>query len=289
LSRAGAGILYDRAVRAVVATSVLGLAACGRFSFDADRDAVPGAIDAPGAHDGGTDGTPPADATVDCNVTEGLQGYWPMDFDDVAGNLVEDVSGFGHNGMYTDGAEGMPVLIGGRIGEALDFQGTTVAYVDLPSIPLAQVAGEANTVVLWFFQPASNPNEVIVYLPPGPGPAPPRYDLWITNDPGPVALCINSGQGDCWGTTDGVFVGRWVHVAVVFVNGPTTSGRLYVDGAPVAMTCVMAPCDQSRSAMMPVHLGGSDSAYDWHGKLDEVRFYNRALDDKEVQRLFSCQ
>jgi hypothetical protein len=258
--------------------SVLGLAACGRFSFDAERDAPAGAID----------GASTTDAPPDCEVTEGLQGYWPMDLDDIVGNVVEDVSGFGRNGVYVDGAGGGPTTIGGRVGEAIDFQGTTVAYVDLPLVTVNLGTGEANTFVLWYFQPDVTPDEVLVYMPPGTGPGPPRFDLWLTTSGGTVALCINSGEGDCWGTDDATLVGRWVHVAVVFVNGTTTQGRLYLDGSPATTDCVFGVCDKSRSAMMPVHLGGSDASYDWHGKLDEVRLYNRALTDAEVQRLYSC-
>ena len=271
----------------MIATSVLGLAACGRFWFDGDRDAAPGSVDSPGANDG--PGPATVDAPPDCDVTDGLQGYWPMDFDDVFDNVIEDVAGSSRNGVYIDGAGAGPQVIGGRIGEAISFESTTVAYIDLPLVNVNAGPAEANTVVLWYFQPSSTPDEVLVYLPPGPGPAPPRLDLWLTTAAGEVALCINSGVGDCWGTNDAVLVGRWVHVAVVFANGPTTNGRLYIDGSPVAMSCVMQPCDQSRTAMLPVHLGGSDVTYPWHGKLDEVRLYTRALSDVEVQRLYACQ
>lgn len=257
--------------RPLVAFAVL--AGCGRLGFDLGANVSPG--------DGSPDGV-----LAPCAPTAGLVGSYGMDADDVVGGVVHDRSGNGHDGVVVGSPP--PSIVPGKIGEALDYAGTSIAYVDLPGLPLDTSAGATNTVSLWFRHDDPNVDETIVYLPPGPGTAPPRYDLWLTDRIGTVSLCINSGIGDCWGITDANLVGRWVHVAAVFANGPTIDGTLYVDGAPVTMSCRFGPCDQSRAAMTPVTIGGSDSSYAWHGRLDEVRFHHRALTPSEVQDLYAC-
>lgn len=241
----------------------LGLVGCGRLGFE------------------------PSEPSDDSCGVAGALGHWSFDTDTVDGTRVADVSGRGHDGVLAGTPP--PVVTAGRVGEALDFSGTDVAFVDVPGLPVDASPTAATSVAMWFFTAEAAIDEVLVYLPPGPGPAPPRYDLWLTiagnNTP---SLCINTGLGDCWGRTDPALVGRWVHVVAVFANGPTVGGTLFVDGAPVAMACQFGVCDQTRVAQLPVTLGGSDDTYAWHGLLDDVRIYDRALSAGEAAALAAC-
>lgn len=227
------------------------------------------------------------DAVVDlpCGPTTALLGHWAFDADEIAGTKVLDRSGQGHHGMLIGTP---PPSVGpGRDGEALDFTGTTTAYVELADLPVG--ASAFTTAAMWFFHPAQDVDEVLIYLPPGPGTAPPRYDLWLNTDRiGSPALCINSGVGDCWGVEDPTLLGRWVHVVAVFADGPTTGGSLFVDGKPVVMSCVFGTCDQTRVVQNPVTLAASDDTYAWHGLLDDVRLFGRALEAGEARTLFDC-
>jgi hypothetical protein len=118
---------------------------------------------------------------------------------------------------------------------------------------------------------------------------PPRYDIWFTAQMlGPVSLCINDGEDSCWGTTDPALIGRWVHLVAVFANGTLDQGSVFIDGAPVNATCRFGPCDRLRSAQNPVMIGGPDARYAWHGLMDDLRIYNRALSPAEIQSLYSC-
>ncbi len=98
----------------------------------------------------------------------------------------------------------------------------------------------------------------------------------------------HTAVGDCWGITDAGLIGRWVHVVAVFANGQTTDGSLFLDGVPATVDCRFGVCDQRRVAQLPVTLGGNDSLFAWHGQLDDVRIYGRALSSDDAATLFAC-
>jgi hypothetical protein len=72
------------------------------------------------------------------------------------------------------------------------------------------------------------------------------------------------------------------------VNGATTGGSFFIDGAPVTMSCVFGTCDKTRVTQGPFEIGNSDSDYPWRGSLDDVRVYERALSASEVAQVIAC-
>ena len=214
----------------------------------------------------------------ECAQIAGQLAYYPMDTTDVVDLTVLDRSGNDHTGTM----QGSPpaVVAAGRVGEALDYSATSVTYVNVNTLSFDPTPGAAITVTLWFYR-AGLPtpvNDVLVYVPVAP-----KLDLWLASA---GELCINTGGGECWGNSTMPFIDRWIHAAVVFKNGISTLGSLYVDGVPAPLTCTQAACDRVRTIMPPVHLGGSDS-YPWHGKLDEVRIYDRELSAAEIAQLYT--
>ncbi len=209
------------------------------------------------------------------------EAYFPMNEGDLVSSTLFDRSGRGHDGSLLGD---VPSVVAGRVGGALDFSSTTLANVEA-NVPFP---GPAHTVSFWMRNDDPAPDQGVLCPTPTPLPEAPRYCLWLTNRSGPISLCINGGTGECWGVTRDDLLGRWVHVVAVFVDGPTTMGRLYLDGVPVTMGCRFGTCDQSRTAQGPLLLGMNEDVYAWRGLLDEVRFYPRALDDTEAAALFAC-
>ncbi len=205
-----------------------------------------------------------------------------MDAASISGVRLVDSSG-NHNDGALVGFSQTPSAPG-RFDEALTYPGLGTAYVRVPQLALNQTPGGVNSVSMWFFHPIGRiSSDVLVLLPDAP-----RLDLWFA---GSKDLCINTGSGDCWGIEDNTLVGRWVHVVAIFVNGPSTKGNLYVDGQSRSLVCVAGRgfqiCDgRSATAGSPVILGG-ESDYPFHGMLDEVRIYNRALSASEVSALYT--
>lgn len=255
-----AGFRYPRGV---LRLAIILVAACGRFGFD---DVV-------------------IDATACPGVTNGLLGYWPMEATDVVGTTVYDRSGASRHGTLIGAPP--PVVTAGQLGDALDFTATTTAYVELPQLPVSATPGASTTVALWFWHANPGVDETLVNLPSTDVAEAPRYDLWLTSRNVDVAVCLNTGVGDCWGVAGGL-IGRWVHIVAVFVNGRIDGGTLYIDGALVTATCQFGGCDEVRTVQAPFELGNHDPRYAWHGKLDEVRIYDRPLALDEVQQLYTC-
>lgn len=79
-----------------------------------------------------------------------------------------------------------------------------------------------------------------------------------------------------------VALDRYAHVAVVRDGGTV---RFYVDGKPVGETTGLS--DASFRRFSELHIGrvNNSPARDFHGLLDEVRIYNRALSGDEISQL----
>lgn len=135
----------------------------------------------------------------------------------------------------------------------------------------------------------TTPDEGVLCVTPTAVAEPPRYCLWLTDFDGPLSLCFNGGTGECWGIDAAPVLGRWVHVVAIFANGDTTASVFYIDGVAVPATCRLGTCDQTRTASGPLQLGMNEDQYAWHGLLDSVRFYPRALTSEEVARLYACE
>jgi len=212
-----------------------------------------------------------------------------MDVASITGTTLADSSGQHNDGTLVGFTLPQPETAPGPFGEALVYPASADAYVSIPVLPLDTTPGDANSVSMWFYRSGSDVNDVLALLPNSP-----RYDLWLTcgleeagaND----YLCINTGNDDCFGIADTTLLGRWVHVVAVFVNGPTTQGALYLDGQERASGCLTSagftPCTESAVAATPVNLGGATDFF-YHGMLDDVRVYDRALTASEVAALYS--
>lgn len=234
------------------------LAGCGRLGFDDSA----------------------RQATL-CGPTEGLLVYYSFD----AGELTSEVA-IDRSGHHRDGQRIGGEIVGGRIGDAISFELAPgkILTPELPFVPQTNAA----TVSLWLFRDKIDPDEAAFYLPATDLAEPPRYDLWLTTMFGAVpSLCINTGDGNCWGATDQNLIGRWVHAVAVFANGPINGGQLYIDGVARA-SCVAGDCTIVRQVLNPVTFGAVEDRYNWRGGLDDVRVYDRALTQQEAGELFAC-
>jgi|MudIll2142460700_1097286.scaffolds.fasta_scaffold146723_2 hypothetical protein len=241
----------------VIAALALG---CGRFGFDHGADVK--------------------DVVVpDAVCSEGLVGYWS--FDTSSSTIVRDVSGNGQDGTIV-GAP-IPTAAPGRVGDALAYSATGNAYVRIPALPLDTTPGAAVTVTTWFWRDDQNVDDALFYMP-----AAPKYDVWLTREPRcpGLCLCVNDGNGACWGVLDSTLVGRWVHLAAILRNGALASSELFIDGQPRTATCLFGVCTAPRTVAAPFDLGASDS-YEWHGMFDETRVHRRALSPAEIATLYT--
>jgi hypothetical protein len=281
--------------RALTGAAMLApVALCGCWSFfDGTFPSDAGAAVSFYPLDGPSDSTLASDADLEesgaeaasdssCTpVASGLVGHWTMDGTSISGTRLSDSSGNNNDGVLVGFSQ--PETAPGRFGEALVYPSTGMAYVQVPVLPLDLTLGEMNSLSMWFYRSGNDIDDVLALLPNEP-----RYDLWLTGGTGNY-LCINTGHGECVGVEDDSLRDRWVHVVVVFPNGPIGQGKLFIDGQNRNAACIadggFSSCDVTGAAGAPVDFGGETSFF-FHGMLDDVRIYNRALEPAEVAALY---
>jgi hypothetical protein len=217
-------------------------------------------------------------------IARGLLGHWTMDNTTINATQLTDTSGNGNNGTLVGFPT--PATVPGKFGQALAYPSSSTAYVTIPTLALNQSSGAINSISLWYYRAASpSIDDVLVLLPDSP-----RYDLWVRQEATSYFLCVNTGTSDCYGVQNSTLHDRWVHVVAMFWNGPTVQSRLYIDGQNASPACLSGSafsgsCSVQRNVAAPVLLGGEHD-FMFHGLLDEIRIYNRALTATEITALY---
>lgn len=209
----------------------------------------------------------------------GLVGWW--EFEEGSGSIAGDSSGNGNDGTIYGATWAT-----GQIGGALDFNGVS-DYVNCgndsslkPPLPI--------TISAWVRLSGSGKTQYIVV---SDNQASDYYGVWFTVRPDNT-LGVSYGDGGYPGAvnrrskigTTALSEDTWYHVAVV-IEG-STDMSFYINGADDGGT-------YSGSGGSLVYSSGSaligkehNSAYPFDGKIDDVRIYNRALSEGEVEDLY---
>jgi prepilin-type N-terminal cleavage/methylation domain-containing protein len=219
------------------------------------------------AQDGGPD---PAlyELGTDLNLAPfvgGLVGYWS--FDEGSGTTANDYSGYGNNGTLVNG----PTWTTGKVGGALSFDGVddkiTGGSINVPTkmTIMGWIKKNTSTDQKSFF---SNRGGGTVY-----------FGLSFTK----VFLYDGIGSPKAiYSNDNAVSLGQWQHVTA------TSDGvvvKFYVNGNLVYNT------NQIRTGTTGTFGIGWDpnigTEY-WDGLIDDLRIYNRALSDAEIQAIYNA-
>ena len=84
--------------------------------------------------------------------------------------------------------------------------------------------------------------------------------------------------------TTPMLVSTWYHVAVTY-DAATTTMRLYRDGVEVASNVSVPPYLNGNQ----VQIGSYQAFFHMYGSIDEVRIWNRALCQDEIQQNMNCE
>ncbi len=92
----------------------------------------------------------------------------------------------------------------------------------------------------------------------------------------------NYGYSDAWGVNNKINDGSWHHVVLTIVNGSTPSGSAisYVDGIFFAQQNFSTVGSFTQTTNLII---GNYSTKYFKGSIDEIRIYNRALSQSEIQ------
>ncbi|HWB08955.1 MAG TPA: DUF1553 domain-containing protein [Pirellulales bacterium] len=208
----------------------------------------------------------------DWNLTDGLVSRFPFDAD------LANAGDPRKPGKMVDGAAVFGI---GRIDHALQFDGR--AFVDA-----GDAAGfgfyDKFTLAAWI-RLGDDPRGTIVSrmtdVSEGDG-----YQLCLAG--GKVQLnLVKRWLDDALRvqTKRTLAPGQWHHVAASYDGSRVAAGvKIYIDGQPESLDVLLDDLNQSFGTKQPLRIGGGGGEDGrFHGSLDDVRIYDRALDDDEVQ------
>jgi len=216
--------------------------------------------------------------TLDAQIiTDGLVSYYTLDEADIEDQTVKDV--FGNN----DGTiVGNPTAIEGHLGEALDFSGGPDC-VELPSI--MKIGEDPVTYETWFWKTSrsdwqylmSNKSDFFDHF----------LRLGFNDSTGQIRFYSEQENNIrlAWITDEDYADGEWHHLAATR-DGDV--GKVYVDGALIKEDVAMDGDLGGDATGWYLAQDGNTNGY-FVGAMDEVRIYDRALTDEEVQQNFESE
>ena len=215
--------------------------------------------------------------TVQNTAIQGLMAAYSCD--DATGTLVRD-SSINGNDATTRGATW--TTAGHTLG-ALAF--TPNAYADAPNSAALDVAGKGLTIEMWANITAGSSVDYLLLNKPwtATGQTYPYYQYGIEYDAN-GARTLDFFFGNTAGQSIGPFsmlpqTGVWTHIAFTY-DGTSVKG--YLDGV-LKVTGAATTDIQARGNPLRI---GVDGVFQqgFNGKLDDIRIYNRALTQTEVQQ-----
>jgi hypothetical protein len=231
-----------------------------------------------GAEAGSPDVHAPPDATIDLGpVSEGLIGFWR--FDEGSGTTAGDSSGHGNQGMLRgSGLVWAPGRAGGGSLEIPNQQNHGVLVAPSPTID----AVRQFTIAVWLYRQGERTGLANVLSRRSFGSS--EYYALAVSSEGYARVYLNSQsspRGLPLSSPAAIPLDSWTHLAATYDGSEV---RLYVNGAMVESTEADSPIDGKATALCLGCGQNGDNVVSEPatGRLDDLRFYNRALSDAEV-------
>jgi hypothetical protein len=205
---------------------------------------------------------------------KGMIGYWS--FDEGAGTTAYDRSGYGNNGTLYNS----PTWTTGQVGGALSFDGVD-DYVDCginPVFNLTQL-----TMMLWIKTPNSMGQVWRNILSKTGSDRDFGFWMYSADNVKVYGLHQSSSRFGSWIAYLSIpfDLNTW-HYVVITIDS-TGLQKAYADGQFISSYQGVA---SNANNSYPIWIGRSDNY--WSGLIDDVRIYNRALSDAEIQAIYNA-
>jgi hypothetical protein len=205
------------------------------------------------------------------SLIEGLIAYWKLDnnFNDEVGN-------------YDWNNNGGSINSPGIVNTCVEFNnGTTGQYATAPSISLNYSA----SLSFWLNFSASQPLHAGVLFKAYGSPHGDQSIFGAQAYQDSVLFSVQTSSSNGVSTKYGVNYNQWYYFIWVF-DATAKEAKLYVNGAKVktliaAESAIFNPTSKMKMGMQKY----SDRSF--HGKIDEIGVWNRALTEAEVQQLYN--
>jgi hypothetical protein len=201
--------------------------------------------------------------------TDGLVGWWPLN------GSVSDLSGNNYNGSIQGGAASTVDRFGAPAAAiALANGGQSCS---LPA-PIAGTFTNAMSYSFWYkeLNYPSTANQILFY-------AAGKYLVLQPQSAGITAL--TGGVFNVVGSNSNIASAGWKHVVVVYEEFAVT---LYINGVIANSTASNVLPDPIQFLNSASQVGGTDGVNPFSGSVDDVGFWNRALNRNEVGNLFNA-
>jgi len=217
------------------------------------------------------------DKPITLDTDPNLAGWWK--FDEVSGKTAADSSKHRRKGTLKGGLSFEKNSVSGRVGKALKFDGGD-GYIEI--IKYKGVTGTRPRTVAAWLKTTTSRGEIISWGSDDYG------KMWIYGFiRGRVGVTPNGGY---LYMNDAVHDDKWHHVAVVVeeVELPNLYDdvKLYKDGEPAEIH------DIGLLDLWPINTGNDLDVRigrRFKGLIDDVRIYDRALSEDEINALFKLQ
>jgi len=204
----------------------------------------------------------------------GLVGHWK--FDDGTGTVARDSSGQGNDGTF----QGSPKWVTGKLNGAMEFDGDD----DMLKLKSAftTIGSSSNTLCGWFKVPLAGTAGLAaterVGIIMGNGPDVPNTS-WELHSVGQMRLYWNGGEINRYGTTD-LRDNVWHYLAWVR-DKATNANYMFIDGR---LEATIETLGKDVTFVATHFIGGDNRANppNFHGLMDDVRVYDRALSQGEI-------
>ncbi len=200
-----------------------------------------------------------------------LVGYWK--FDESGGTVAADSSGTGNDGTL----HGVPQWVTGKLGGALDFDGST-DYVEIPHDPSLSIT-DAITISAWTNMRANASGEMAIVSKGGWAANDLPYEL--TETPGDVIFWQfydDGGRDTC--SPNSPPVSEWHHIAATY-DGKIF--KCYIDGVLAEEWAYVGKMPQNTAS---VTIGRrSRGGTFFNGMIDDVAIFNHALSAEEIPNI----
>lgn len=204
----------------------------------------------------------------------GLVGYW--DFQEGAGDKANDKSGKDNDGTL-DSTMTQDDWVDGKMGKALDFDAAD-DDVNCGTDSMFDFSGTM-TIAAWIYPRSTGEGGfgAIVARTPGGYTG---YDFFVEYQSGSTCKLALWDGTEITTTNYAVTLNAWNHAVAVVNNNNVT---FYVNGINKGGDAWSLDSSGTRN----LYIGSYDgNASTFDGIIDEVRIYNRALSESEIQRLY---
>jgi len=201
-------------------------------------------------------------------------------FNEGVGTTATNTAGGGLNATLTNGATWAP----GHNAGAVTLDGSD-DYIELGNPTALQLTGSM-TVSAWINANTFRPDDTAIVSKRTPNRIGFQLDTTIDRGPRTIAFKLTTTTGGSmfrYGTTT-LTTNTWYHVTGVY-NATTSELHVYLNGQldDGALVGTVTPTQQNSTANINIGQRPTTTAYNFNGRIDDTRIYNRALTPTDIQ------